>query len=374
MGNKKNISVYVKNRVAWSDWKGIIVCGNGDYTINFTFDEEWGEDTAKTAIFKYRTDKGMRHTKQPFTGNTVAVPKLYNIREVEVGVVFGDIATTTGATLRCVPSVRCGSGKAAEYEKERFDELMQLFNDLLHDHENLKTLAKFACVAADMEQDDGFTILPEYIGVDRATFWGNYLRYCSDGGVVKSVEEIEREGTKFLRLRFDMGPLVTNFDVPEFIDIPVSLITERVEESDGPGLVNNSTGLELDLGVGSGGAGGLTPEQAADLAANTEVRHKHENKELLDAFGFDESTGRVLVKGDGLLAESDVGERVASREQYDELSHIIDEGFTGVSQEVTGLGEIINSVVADITTRLDGIEGGIDEIEAMIDESGVLDE
>ncbi|MBO5123427.1 MAG: hypothetical protein J6B99_09755 [Oscillospiraceae bacterium] len=231
MDNKKNIPVYVKNRVAWSDWAGFIVCGNGDYSITFTFDEEWGEDTAKTAIFKYRTDEGMEHTKQPFIGNTVAVPELRNIREVEVGVRFGDIATTTGATIRCVPSVLCDSGEQSEYEKERFDELMQLFNDTLHRHENLKTLADFYCLASELQNDNGPTILPDVVGVDRVSFRGNYLRYCSDGGVVKSVEEIEREGTKFLRLRFDMGPLVTNFNVPEFIDLPVSgFITANLYE------------------------------------------------------------------------------------------------------------------------------------------------
>jgi hypothetical protein len=258
MDNSKNIPVQVKNRVAWTGWGGYIICGNTDYTVTFTFDEEWGEATAKTARFKFRTEEGMRYTDQPFTGDTVAVPMLSNIREVEVGVYVGDLNTTTGATIRCVPSILCGSGEQSEYEKKRFDELMQLFNDMLHGHENIKTLAKFACVAADMENDDGFTILPTYIGVDRATFWGNYLRYCSDGGVVRSVEEIEREGTKYLRLRFDMGPLVTNFDVPEFIDIPVALVTERVEEVPGPGLVTSSTGLALDLGVGSGGADSVT--------------------------------------------------------------------------------------------------------------------
>ena len=219
MDSKKNIPVQVMNRVAWTGWNGYIICGNTDYTITFTFDEEWGEATAKTARFKFRTDEGMKYTDQPFTGNTVAVPMLSNIREVEVGVYVGDLNTTTGATIRCVPSILCGSGEQSEYEKQRFDELMQLFNDMLHGHENLKTLAKFACVAADMEKDDGFTILPTYIGVDRATFWGNYLRYCSDGDVIKGVTTTATE------VRIHLSPTETGQEKEDIV-IPLVDLTE----------------------------------------------------------------------------------------------------------------------------------------------------
>ena len=254
MDSKKNIPVQVKNRVAWTGWSGFIVCGNTDYTITFTFDEEWGEATAKTARFKFRTDEGMRYTDQPFTGDTVAVPMLSNVREVEVGVYVGDLNTTTGATIRCVPSILCGSGEQSEYEKERFNELMQMFNDWLHEHKNLKTLEGFYCALSEAENDEGPPINSNVVGIDRVSFNGNDLRYCSDGGVVKSVEEVERDDIKYLRLRFDRGALITNYlDVPDFIDIPVALITERVEEVAGPGLTVNSTGLELDLGVGSSG-------------------------------------------------------------------------------------------------------------------------
>ncbi len=368
MDNKKNIPVHVKNRVAWSEWMGFIVCGNGDYTITFTFDEEWGEDTAKTAFFKYRTDEGMRHKKQPFIGNTVEVPILSNIREVEVGVSFGDIATTTGAPLRCVPSVRCEAGEESEYEKERFDELMQLFNDWLHEHKNLKTLEGFYCALSEAENDEGPPITNNVVGVDRVNFNGNDLRYCNDGGVVKSVEEVEREGTKYLRLRFDMGPLVTNFDVPEFIDIPVSLITERVEEVDGPGLTINSTGLELDLGVGSGGAGGSS--------------HEHDNKDLLDKFGIKFNDENYLYNDDRIVWTSHNGGVISefSVDENGDISIRIETGhrenevltIPAVPTKVSQLTNDSKFVTAEYVTA--AINGSLDEIEAMIDESGVLDE
>jgi hypothetical protein len=96
------------------------------------------------------------------------------------------------------------------------------------------------------------TILPDTVGLDRVSFRNNDLRYCSDGGVVRRVEEIEREDTKYLRLWFHLGDRFIENNLPEFIDIPVNLVTERVEEITGPGLTTNSTGLELDLGMNSG--------------------------------------------------------------------------------------------------------------------------
>jgi hypothetical protein len=92
----------------------VIVCGNGDYTVTFSFDDEWGEAGAKTARFKYLTAEGMKHKDVDFAGSTVRVPMLSNIREVEVGVYSTDLATSTGAPIRCQPSVRCGSGEAEE--------------------------------------------------------------------------------------------------------------------------------------------------------------------------------------------------------------------------------------------------------------------
>ena len=98
------------------------------------------------------------------------------------------------------------------------------------------------------------------------------------------------------------------------------------------------------IGIAGGTGDGLTPEQLADLAANTEARHTHDNKDILDTMGYDvDGSGRLLIGGDGILIESDLGE-LATQEELRALS-----------------------------TRIDSIEGGIDEIGSMIDESGVLD-
>lgn len=127
----RDIQIVVKDRVATTVGDPIIICGNGCYNITFNFDDEWNEADAKTARFKYLTDEGPKHQDRPFTGNTVEVPVLANIREVEVGVFSGELTTTTGAPIRCAPCIRCGSGEVEEPTPDKWDELMDLINELI---------------------------------------------------------------------------------------------------------------------------------------------------------------------------------------------------------------------------------------------------
>ena len=85
----------------------VIVCGNTDYTIDFTFDAEWADRPAKKARFVWTTPTGLKHIDVPFTGSTVAVPVLSGIREVMVGVYAGNLCATTPARIPCEYSVRC---------------------------------------------------------------------------------------------------------------------------------------------------------------------------------------------------------------------------------------------------------------------------
>lgn len=110
----RDIRVVVKDRVARTEGQPVIVCGNGDYTITFSFDEEWDGVGTKTARFKYLTAEGVKHQDVSLTGDKVRVPTLSNIREVEVGVYAEGLATSTGAPIHCEPSVRCGSSELVE--------------------------------------------------------------------------------------------------------------------------------------------------------------------------------------------------------------------------------------------------------------------
>lgn len=72
-----------------------------------------------------------------------------------------------------------------------------------------------------------------------------------------------------LRVRLSNGKI---------IDIPA--LKDKITEAD-KNEIKEAVLAELPGGGGSG----LTEEQAADLAANTEARHTHENKDTLDRFG-----------------------------------------------------------------------------------------
>ena len=85
----------------------VIVCGNSDYSIEFTFDSEWSSATAKTARFVYVKAGTIKFQDVQLTGNTVAVPVLAGIREVMVGVYAGDLRTTTPARIPCEYSILC---------------------------------------------------------------------------------------------------------------------------------------------------------------------------------------------------------------------------------------------------------------------------
>ncbi len=84
----------------------VIVCGNSDYTITFTFDEEWDRHDAKTARFAYHQDGVLRYLDVQFEGDCVSVPVLHDVGEVAVGVYAGDLCTTTPARISCA---RCAT-------------------------------------------------------------------------------------------------------------------------------------------------------------------------------------------------------------------------------------------------------------------------
>lgn len=105
-----NIDVVIDNKHAAAMDAPTIVCGNSDYTITFNFGIGWSSEGAKTARFVYVQDGKVKYQDVDFTGSTVKVPILSNIKEVRVGVYAGNLRTTTAARIPCEPSIRCGTG------------------------------------------------------------------------------------------------------------------------------------------------------------------------------------------------------------------------------------------------------------------------
>lgn len=105
MTTKKNLRVIVVDKIAtYLRRDGEIVCGNSDYQIVFTFDDEWDDITTKTARFRWN---GENHDVT-FTGNTCDVPIINDTDNVIVGV-FADEISTTPIIIPCKRSILCSS-------------------------------------------------------------------------------------------------------------------------------------------------------------------------------------------------------------------------------------------------------------------------
>lgn len=114
----KEIKISVVDKVASAVGSPVIVCGNSNYKITFTFDNEWGAYQEKTARFTFIRDGILKYIDVLFSGNSCTVPILSNIERVSIGVYAGDLRTTTGAEIRCRKSILCLGGLKHELPPE----------------------------------------------------------------------------------------------------------------------------------------------------------------------------------------------------------------------------------------------------------------
>lgn len=104
-----NINIAVAGKIATNTTPAVvIVCGNSDYTVTFAFDAEWEAEPNRVARFVYVKDGKSLYQEAEFTGDTVSVPKLFDVDYVLVGVYAGDLRTTTPAKVLCDRSILCG--------------------------------------------------------------------------------------------------------------------------------------------------------------------------------------------------------------------------------------------------------------------------
>ena len=97
-----NIFISVQNKRAVLTTPIVIVNGNSDYLVTFTFDSEWDDYDTKTLEVKY-LDRNcvMRKKEVLFEGSAVSLPILRDVSEVAIGVYAGNLHTTTGALIQC---------------------------------------------------------------------------------------------------------------------------------------------------------------------------------------------------------------------------------------------------------------------------------
>lgn len=121
--------VTVSGKVAAYTGNDRYVCGNSDFVVELTLDEEWAQHDTKTARFVY----GAQHTDIVFTGNTVSVPVIEKAYEIRFGIFAGNLYTTTPAVIPCDLSIRSYDGAPKDPEPSVYDQIMEKLNDVSGD-------------------------------------------------------------------------------------------------------------------------------------------------------------------------------------------------------------------------------------------------
>lgn len=119
------IEIEIKNKIARSP-EAEIVCGNSDYEIHFSFDEEWSEYNVKTARFRYNGTK----EDVVFEGNVCNAPIIKGASFCTVGVFAGNLHTTTPAVIVCKRGALCDDGMPADPTPDVYAQIMELLNNI----------------------------------------------------------------------------------------------------------------------------------------------------------------------------------------------------------------------------------------------------
>lgn len=121
----KEINIQVRDKIAsLVDKEQFIVGGNNDYTVKFDFDEEWGNEVVKTALFVF-DDKTVYSV---FEGDTVKGEAIEKSEMCAIGCFAGELKTTTPAFIKCVQSIRDVGGVPNPPSQDVYDQIMDLLN------------------------------------------------------------------------------------------------------------------------------------------------------------------------------------------------------------------------------------------------------
>ena len=141
-----DIHITVQEKTAHVLGNPEIVCGNADYSAVFLFDAEWDAYETKTARFVFAERGIPQYRDVLFSGNTVQIPAVYGTCRMLIGVYAGDIRTTTGAEIACVPCITDGQPVHPDPPPDVYAQLMQLLRSLDKD-DRAPVLAAAQCNA-----------------------------------------------------------------------------------------------------------------------------------------------------------------------------------------------------------------------------------
>lgn len=122
----QRIAIQIRDKIATCLTEIPIVCGNSDYIVDFSFDEEWNGHSVKTARFIANCE----YTDVVFEGNECPMPIISNAKVAWVGVFAGNLSTSTPAIVHCKQSILDGDGVPAPPKEDVYAQIMKMLNDL----------------------------------------------------------------------------------------------------------------------------------------------------------------------------------------------------------------------------------------------------
>lgn len=141
---EKQIIIQIKDkRATLLSENAEIVCGNSDYKAKFEFnDDDFSAYGAKTALFVY----GKQSTAVVFEGDICPIPPLADCSFCLIGVIAGDVKTTTGAKVPCVASIGDMGDTPLPPTEDVYNQIMEIIGKLdpenTLDEEKIKELIK----------------------------------------------------------------------------------------------------------------------------------------------------------------------------------------------------------------------------------------
>lgn len=127
-----SIEISITNRIARVSGSPQLVCGNSDYTVSFSFDAEWDAYIEKTAQFFCVRAGEPQTVSVEFAGTTCAVPVLYDVDFVEIGVTAGTIRTTTPARVTCLRCITDIPSEAYSPPRDVYNEIMDKIQEAVN--------------------------------------------------------------------------------------------------------------------------------------------------------------------------------------------------------------------------------------------------
>lgn len=165
MANEKQLVIEVRDKIATLKSKNFnLVGGNSDYDVVFDFDEDWADVTAKTAIFIYGKSEPVYKV---FDGNICEGVAINDATMCLIGVVAGDVKTTTPACVECIyrSITDEANGVPQPPTEDVYNQIMELLNRYINSLKGVPSGGKAGQVLKkNSDQDYDYSWQPDDSG------------------------------------------------------------------------------------------------------------------------------------------------------------------------------------------------------------------